>query len=361
MPLIFSHKSEKSLYGTGEHTCIDYCGTVPGAVRHELYAGKPDIQNEGPLSPTVPGSAAGWLAALERFGTLSAAEVFAPAIELAEGGFAITKKGHEFFEASFNVLDANSQPFRDPEFSAASATYMRPDGSAPELGDIVKQAELGKTLRGLAEHGADYFYRGALAEQIVAHLQKHGGVITLEDLAAYEPRWMAPITSSYRGFQVSGCPPPNFAVQIQECLNILEGFPLGQPGWEHNSTQTLHAFIEAMKIAASDRAANVRTAEDTPADTLTSKGFAAARRKLINAEQATPCPTDGARHTRSDTPRNGAARIAPADAMGWFKAQGLCLSLSLCLSVSLSLCLSVCLSLSLSYCVCAKAQLPTLT
>ena len=349
------------MYGTGEHTCIDYCGTVPGAVRHELYAGKPDIQNEGPLSPTVPGSAAGWLAALERFGTLSAAEVFAPAIELAEGGFAITKKGHEFFEASFNVLDANSQPFRDPEFSAASATYMRPDGSAPELGDIVKQAELGKTLRGLAEHGADYFYRGALAEQIVAHLQKHGGVITLEDLAAYEPRWMAPITSSYRGFQVSGCPPPNFAVQIQECLNILEGSPLGQPGWEHNSTQTLHAFIEAMKIAASDRAANVRTAEDTPADTLTSKGFAAARRKLINAEQATPCPTDGARHTRSDTPRNGAARIAPADAMGWFKAQGLCLSLSLCLSVSLSLCLSVCLSLSLSYCVCAKAQLPTLT
>jgi gamma-glutamyltranspeptidase/glutathione hydrolase len=132
---------------SGEHNCIDYCGVLPSNASYDLYEHNPDLQNGGPLSPTVPGSAAGWLAALERYGSLSAATVFAPAIELAEDGFGMTKKGSEFFAASFRVMDENSQPFRDPDFSAAEATYMRADGSAPELGDMLKQPDLGATFR----------------------------------------------------------------------------------------------------------------------------------------------------------------------------------------------------------------------
>ena len=82
---------------SGEHNCIDYCGTVPARAAYALFSDNADAQNCGPSSPLVPGSAAGWLAALERYGSQSAAEVFAPAIELAEGGFALTKKGSEFF------------------------------------------------------------------------------------------------------------------------------------------------------------------------------------------------------------------------------------------------------------------------
>jgi gamma-glutamyltranspeptidase/glutathione hydrolase len=237
---------------SGEHNCIDYCGVVPAAASYDLYKDSPDLQNGGPLSPTIPGSAAGWLAALERYGTLSAAAVFAPAIELAEEGFAMTKKGSEFFGAGFRVMDGNSQPFRDPAFSAAEATYMRSDGTPPELGDVLKQPELGATLRALASEGADVFYKGVIAEKIVGHLQKNGGIITAEDLASYKPRWLAPVSSTYRGYTITGVPPPNFAVQILEALNILEGFPLGrEEGWEHNSANSLHAFIESMKLAAS--------------------------------------------------------------------------------------------------------------
>ena len=129
---------------------------------------------------------------------------------------------------------------------------MQEKGTGLELGDVLKQPELGATLRALASEGADVFYKGAIAEKIVGQVQKNGGIITAEDLASYKPRWLAPVSSTYRGYTITGVPPPNFAVQILEALNILEGFPLGrEEGWEHNSANSLHAFIESMKLAAS--------------------------------------------------------------------------------------------------------------
>ena len=142
-------------------------------------------------------------------------------------------------------------------------------------------------------------------------------------------------------------PPPNYAVQIFEALNILEGYPIGSPGWEHNSVNHLHHFIvslsaftflqvffslcacqqtpdwcvqEATKIAAADRALSVRTATDTPTEQFLSKDFAAARRETIR-DTATPCPTDGARQLPAGAGAR-AARVEPVDPMAWFKNQG---------------------------------------
>jgi gamma-glutamyltranspeptidase/glutathione hydrolase len=197
----------------GEHAACDYAGTIPAGANYSLFDGKPDNANCGPLSPLVPGSAAGWLAVLERFGSKSAAEVFAPAIELAEGGFGLTKKGSEFFESSFAVLDASSWPFRDAAFSAVASTYLH-EGQPPQLGAVLRQPELAQTLRTLSTEGAASFYRGELAQKIVAHVQKTGGVLTLEDFATYEPSWVTPVSTTYRGLRVSCLPPPNLGVQV---------------------------------------------------------------------------------------------------------------------------------------------------
>ena len=231
---------------TGEHAACDYAGTIPAAADFgRFYDGQPDNANCGPLSVLVPGSAAGWLAVLERFGSKTAAEVFAPAIQLAEVGFALTKKGGEFFQSSFEVLDESPWPFRDASFSAVESTYLQ-DGQPPPFGAVLRQPELAQTLRTLSAEGPDAFYRGKLAEQMVAHIQKTGGLLTLEDFASYEPVWVTPVSTTYRGTRVSCLPPPNLGVQILEALNILEGYPLSE--WGHNDERTLHCFIEVKTL-----------------------------------------------------------------------------------------------------------------
>ena len=120
--------------------------------------------------------------------------------------------------SGWEVFDGSPQPFRDPAYSAAAATYLRPDGSIPELGDIVKQTELAGTLRTLASKGADAFYRGEIAEKLVSHIQEVGGLLTAEDFAEYEPRWMAPIETTYRDFRITGI------VRVNHLWH--QGFPL---------------------------------------------------------------------------------------------------------------------------------------
>ena len=91
----------------------------------------------------------------------------------------------------------------------------------------------------------DAFYKGAIARKVVAFMEENDGLITAADLAGYKPRWLEPVTTTYRGHTISSAPPPNHGTQILECLNILEKFPLAE--WGHNSERTLHHFFEAMK------------------------------------------------------------------------------------------------------------------
>ena len=199
--------------GTGEHQILDYCGQCPAAA--DLTSGRfdpPGAKQVGILAPVVPGSPAGWFAMLERHGSgqLSAAEIFAPAIELAENGFALSKFGSDHFPGP------------------------GPYASASAFGDVLYQPELAQTYRELAEGGVDVFYKGSIAAKLVRFMQEQRGLITAEDLAHYKPRWLRPVSTTYRGrYTVSAAPPPNHGTQILECLNLLEGYPLAQ--WGHNS------------------------------------------------------------------------------------------------------------------------------
>jgi gamma-glutamyltranspeptidase/glutathione hydrolase len=280
----------------GEHAVIDYCGVSPAAAdcRNPSPADPtqkmfdvPGAKTTGPLAPVVPGSPAGWFAVLEKFGTLSALEVFAPAIELAEAGFPLTKFGQRQFPGP------------------AGSAYATVSG----FGDVLKQPELGRTYRRLAAGGAHEFYKGDVAKEFAAYMAEVGGLITSEDLASYEPRWLKPCTTVYRGHTISACPPPNHGTQILECLNILEGYPLAE--WGHNTDKTLHHFFEAMKRAAADRA--VWRTPDAAAGLL-AKRYAESRRAGIG-ERATPSATQAGNFTEGST-------LDAGDPLGWYKRYG---------------------------------------
>ena len=164
---------------SGEHVVIDYCGVSPAAADCTNPSPSdpsvnmfdvPGAKTEGPLAPVVPGSPAGWFAVLERFGTCTPLEVFTPAIELAELGFPLTKFGQRQFPGP------------------AGSAYA----TVSDFGDILKQPDLARTYRRLAAGGVDEFYRGDVGAELAAYMSEVGGLITTDDLAAYQPRWLQP-------------------------------------------------------------------------------------------------------------------------------------------------------------------------
>lgn len=250
-----------------EHKIVDYVGLTPRATTLSLYDDK-DKQMLGPLSPLVPGACGGWLAALERYGSLDAARVFAPAIEYAEQGYALTVKNAYFYAGAAESLR---------RFETGGSIYLL-DGAAPEPGEVVVQKALAETFRQVAAEGPDVFYKGEIASRIVRYMEATGGLITQEDLADFAPAFVDPISSNYRGYEVFAPPPPCQAVQYLETLAIMEGFDVA--GLGHNSAPTLHRFIEAAKLAMADRIAYAAI-DDPPTAGLLAKEYAAERRALI--------------------------------------------------------------------------------
>jgi len=250
-----------------EHQILDYVGLTPGATDLALYDSD-QKRDRGPLSPLVPGACGGWLEALRRYGSMDAAAVFAPAIEYARHGYAVTIKNSEFMEPC--LADLRKYP-------SSAAVYLI-DGHTPRPGEVLAQEDLAETLRAVAEEGPQAFYTGRIADIITAFMAETGGLLCREDLAAFEPVWLDPICADYRGYRVFVPPPPCQAVQYLQTLNLLEGFDLGAMG--HNSADTLHCFIEAAKLATADRA-EFAAIPDPPTAGLLSKQYAAPRRALI--------------------------------------------------------------------------------
>ncbi|HLJ11202.1 MAG TPA: gamma-glutamyltransferase [Planctomycetaceae bacterium] len=254
----------------GTTRVLNFCGNTPARGTPDQFTN--DTKERGIRAPLIPGNPAGWFEALRAYGTMPASRIFAPAIEYAERGFPLHP---------FNVeLIRNSLPRLNP---AGLATF----GNLPlRIGAILKQPELGRTLRRLAEGGADYFYRGELAERIDRFMREEGGLITRDDLAGYRPDWESPIDVSYRGLTVKTCPPNNEGFQILQTLKLLEAFDLSSLG--HNSADYIHLVSEAVKLAVADR---IRWAGDpkfspVPLDRLLSDRYIAERRKLIDRERA---------------------------------------------------------------------------
>mgnify|MGYP006139357815 CR=1 FL=1 len=280
-----------------EHKVLDYVGLTPAATDIALY--DDDKRDRGPLSHLVPGACGGWLEALARYGSMDAAAVFAPAIEYAEQGVALTVKNHEFFAG--NAADLH-------RFGTGVETYLI-DGKAPAPGQILVQKDLAETFRRVAADGADAFYRGELAERIVRSVQESGGLLTAVDLQNFQTAWLDPAQISYRDYQIFAPAPPCQAVQYLQTLKIMEGFDVAAMG--HNSAETLHRFIETTKLCMADRAEYAALA-NAPTQGLLSEEYAAERRVLI---------TERAQYTSGEryTAQKAAGEVLPGQPPGWMK------------------------------------------
>ncbi|MCR9070292.1 MAG: gamma-glutamyltransferase [Alphaproteobacteria bacterium] len=228
----------------------------------------------------VPGSVAGYLDLLERFGSWPRQRVMAPAIRLAEEGLRVTPILHRNIASRLERLR---------HWPATLAVVARPDGTALRPGDVLRQPDLAASLRQIAEQGAGAFYDGGIADLIVAEMARHGGPITAADLSEYSTVWRAPVRGTYRGVDIVSMPPPSSGgAHLVQMLNILEGWDLTSLG--HNTAASLHRMSEAMRRAYADRASHLGDPDfwDVPLDWLISKDYAADLRAAIDPDRSTP-------------------------------------------------------------------------
>src|ERR1044072_37691 len=202
----------------GEVTALDYREAAPAAATHDMYldaAGNPTEKSVvGHLAAGVPGSVAGLHEAWKRYGKLPWAALIAPAIRLAQGHVVDTARSRDI--AGDRELLA--------QFPASHAQFLVHD-SAPPPGTMWRQPDLAHTLQLISDSGPDVFYRGQIADLIVAEMQRGGGVITKEDLRNHRAKWRTPIQITYRGHTIYSMPPPSSGgVTMGEILNIMEGY-----------------------------------------------------------------------------------------------------------------------------------------
>ena len=268
----------------GRHLVLDGLSTAPAAAHDAMYETISDelpryrdtvgrANAVGPLAIAVPGALAGWCRALGDFGTLSVADVTAPAIRLAERGFAATPYLADC------VADLAPDLARDPRLAA----LFLPGGEPLRAGHRVVQPEYAESLRIIARDGAGALHAGPLGDALIETMARTGGLVRRADLDAYGVIEREPIRGTYRGFEILGPPPPaSSGVHVVQMLNLLEGFDVQEMGF--GSPDSVHLLAEVMKIAFADRA--VATADpafvDVPVERLTDKGYANERRRLID-------------------------------------------------------------------------------
>jgi gamma-glutamyltranspeptidase/glutathione hydrolase len=261
---------------SGTVVFIDSREKAPAAATADMFEldenGKviPDARGFNPVviggrAVAVPGEVAGLLTALEKFGTMSRTEVMQPAIKHAEQGITVSPVLAGIITDNFEALAA---------FPASDRIFLN-DGFPKEAGDTVRNPDLGKTLRLIAEQGPDAFYHGPVAQSIVDAVQADGGLMTMEDLENFEVSFRTPVTSSYRGFEIISAPPPSSGgTHVIELLNIMESFDVEKMGV--NTARSIHAWTEAMKLTYADRAEFMGDSDfvDVPTTALTSKQYA---------------------------------------------------------------------------------------
>ncbi len=248
------------------------------------------IPFRGPMAMiTVPGCVDGWHEVLNRYGSMDWKDLLAPAIRYAEDGFPLSHQvawwiaGHE----DLNVF---------PSF----AEIFFPSGRAPRAGDVLIQKDLARTLRTLAAHGRDGFYRGEIAEKMLQFSHSVGGFLGEEDLHGHHSDWGDPISTTYRGYRIYETPPNTQGLQAIQEFNLMEAFDVRSLG--HNSAECLHLMCEAKKTACADRDRYITDPEfaDIPLDELMSKDYADRRRSLLNPDRAMSSPAP-AGDPRGDT------------------------------------------------------------
>ena len=256
--------------------CVDYRETAPGGSTPDMFAG--DQSKFGHKVVGVPGTVRGLALAHARYGKLPWKELVAPAVRLAGEGFAIDAAVAQLIEEG--LAEAG-------EFAELKRVYGKPDGTPWQAGDRLVLPELAKTLQTLADEGADTFYRGRIAEQLVAEMRAGGGWITADDLAGYQAKIRPAIHGTFRGYDIYGPPlPSSGGIVLVEMLNMLETFDLA--GLGHRSPAAQHLTIEVMRRAYRDRAAWLGDSDFvTIPDRLTDKAYARQLAASIDRQHAT--------------------------------------------------------------------------
>ncbi len=273
----------------GTATTLDFREVAPAAASRDMYLGDDgepvrDRSRVGALASGVPGTVAGFLTALEKFGTMDRADVLDPAIALAEDGFRLTamQTGHlNRYRPSFVDFPSTMRYFAKTDESGEPA-YFVPS-------ETLVQRDLGATLRRIRDAGRDGFYAGRTADLIVAEMARGGGLITHADLAAYQAVERTPIRGTYRGYRVLSMPPPSSGgIALVQLLNAMEPLDLGALGF--HSTASVHRMAEAERRVFADRAHWLGDPAfvDVPTEGLLSKAYMRSRMADFNPKHTTP-------------------------------------------------------------------------
>ena len=262
---------------------IDFRETAPSAARQDMFFDEngnvvlDQTYRFSHKSSAVPGSVAGLAHIVENYGSMTLAEVLEPAIRLARDGIEVT------YDLAADL--ARSQRLKlNP---ASLRKFYKPDGSNYEVGELWKQPDLAWTLSEIAEHGVEAFYSGSVAKKIVADMEAHNGLITMQDLAEYKVVEREPVRGSFRGYEIAAMPAPSSGgTHVIQMLNILENFPLAKMGPE--SADTLHIMAEAMKFSYADRSKYLGDPDfvEVPSEVLVSKKYASDIAAKISMERA---------------------------------------------------------------------------
>jgi len=300
--------------GKGVHLCLDFHGRAPLGVKPDMWEHllqgealdgfgfflEGRINEVGYGAITTPMTLRALDIALKRFGTMELADLLAPAIDYAEGGFAVRPHVAAYWN---QVPTEGRAPHAEllTRFPGTRKVYAKADGKIRAVGEILKNPDMGKTYRRIAENGVADFYEGEIAKEIAADMRANGGLITLDDLKTCAPEESRPMWGSYRDYKIATNNPPGGGIMLLEMLNILEKFDLTTMG--HNSPRYIATVSEAMKIATVDKDLYVGDPHfvDVPTSRLTSKAYAADMAARIARGDKTRVPRLALKPESADT------------------------------------------------------------
>lgn len=283
---------------------LNSSGPSPGSlsIEHLEKAGYKEIPRFGWFPVTVPGVPGGWAELNRRFGKLTLAETLSPAVKYAEEGFPVSPHVSSNWIRAWKIY---KEQLTGECYTSWFNTFA-PGGKAPVSGEVITMKDHGRTLREIGKTDAESFYRGELADRIVRFSQQTGGFLTHQDLKAYKPQWVDPVSLSYKGYDVWEIPPNGQGLVALMALNILKEDDLSSL----DMTERMHRQIEAIKLAFADGKAYITDPRKMTlqANSLLSDEYSRNRRSLIGQEASTPEP--GA------PTRGGTVYLATADDEG---------------------------------------------
>ena len=274
--IVWDSKTKK-LYG------LNASGRSPQKLTLDYFEkeGMEKIPSHGPLPVSVPGAVDGWFELHGKFGSKPMTDILAPAIGYAEKGFPLTELIAWYMQRTVPFFESKGFPNIEETYKTQNG------GKLPNEGEVYKNPYLANTYRKIAEGGRDAFYKGDIAKIVGKFIKEQGGFLSAKDFADHQSEWVEPVSINYRGYDVWELPPNGQGIAALQMLQILEGYDFSDI--EFGSTEHLHLFTEAKKLAFEDRAKYYADMDffDVPVDELLSDSYAQERRELIGERAGT--------------------------------------------------------------------------